>query len=220
MAKQAIALEKELYPIVENWLKGQYECFKTGINMGLADSRADVIGVRDTGGQFGGEIETIVVEVKRNKEPFSTASGQARGYSIYANRVFLADRRDDRFSSNEIRIADHLGIGLIQINKDNSCQEVLTSPYHKSLTSFSKDFLHRLCLVECQICNRYFDTGENLKGKRHGKLVEIENYERSTSVNKGIKISLEQLRLKTLRYGFSEKRFICPNCAELLFSRK
>src|SRR3990172_3808907 len=55
--------EKKLYPIVERWFRRHFRCFRTGINKGLAHGRIDVVGVRDTGGDLSGEIETIAVEV-------------------------------------------------------------------------------------------------------------------------------------------------------------
>jgi len=36
---------------------------------------------------------------------FANACGQTFGYSVYANRVYLADLREERFSQNEIFIA-------------------------------------------------------------------------------------------------------------------
>src|SRR5690606_26168688 len=107
--------ESDLYPVLANWMAKHFRCFKTGTNVGLRYSRADVLGVRDVGGSLSGEIETIVIEVKRGNEPFATASGQTLGYRVYANRVYLADERSAGFSQNELHIASSLGIGLIQI---------------------------------------------------------------------------------------------------------
>lgn len=90
--------EKSLYPLVERWLKRHYRCFATGINTGLRYSRIDVVGVRDVGGDLSGEVESIVVEVKRGTEPFATASGQALGYRVYVNRIYLADYRLSPFT--------------------------------------------------------------------------------------------------------------------------
>jgi hypothetical protein len=60
-----------------------------------------VIGIRDIGGDFSGEVETIAVEVKRGSTPFVNACGQAFGYSVYSNRVYLADLRDHRFTQDD-----------------------------------------------------------------------------------------------------------------------
>ena len=115
-------LEKKYYPIVAKWLAKTHHCFKIAENTGLKFSRADIIGIRDIGGDLTGEIETIVVEVKRGSEAFATASGQAYGYIVYANRVYLADKRTNGFTQEELQIASHLGIGLISIDKNNKCR--------------------------------------------------------------------------------------------------
>src|SRR5207302_7792478 len=85
--------ESSLYPIVEKWMRKHFRCFKASINVGLAYSRVDVLGVRDIGGDLSGEIETIAIEVKRGSEPFAAASGQALWCEVYVNRVYLADVR-------------------------------------------------------------------------------------------------------------------------------
>src|SRR4051794_14223094 len=113
MAKKP--LEKTLYPLVARWMRQRFLCFRLAINKGLRYSRIDVLGIRDVGGDFSGEVETIAVEVKRGSTPFTNASGQALGYRVYANRVYLADVRDEPFNQDEILIASTLGIGLIQI---------------------------------------------------------------------------------------------------------
>ncbi len=51
-----------------------------------------------------GDTETISIEVKRGSEPFATACGQALGYRIYANRVYLADKREGSFNSDQKRM--------------------------------------------------------------------------------------------------------------------
>src|SRR5271170_3808873 len=90
-------LEKEYYQPVERWLKRHFSCFKTAINKGLRFGRIDVIGVRDVGGQLSGNIEIVAIEVKREKTPFANACGQTFGYSVYANRIYLADQRPKSF---------------------------------------------------------------------------------------------------------------------------
>src|SRR5271156_4747245 len=116
--------EKKLYPIVDEWMVRHFKCFKSMRNSGLRYSRCDVVGIRDVGGELSGEVETICIEVKKGAEPFATASGQAFGYRVYGNRVYLADRRMTTFTDDELAIASTLGIGLIQI-RDKKCTEVL-----------------------------------------------------------------------------------------------
>src|SRR5881409_2109423 len=117
---------KEAYPVVERGLRRRFRCFRTDINKGLAHGRMDVVGVRDMGGDLSGAIETIAVEVKRGSFPCANACGQTLGYKVYANRVYLADLRSEPFTSAQIHIASHLGIGLIQIRR-SGCIEVVSS---------------------------------------------------------------------------------------------
>ncbi|MBI4282926.1 MAG: hypothetical protein HY663_00480, partial [Chloroflexi bacterium] len=147
--------ESDLYPVVEKWLKKNHLCFKTAKNKGLDYSRIDVIGVKDVGGDLSSEVETIAVEVKRGNQPFAKASGQALAYKAYANRIYLADVRDSQFSHDEIHIASHLGIGLIQI-QDHGCKEVLSSPYYKPIEKLNLILLENLALGKCQLCGCFF----------------------------------------------------------------
>ena len=140
--------EKELYPIVARWLSRHHHCFKTAINTGLLHSRIDVVGVRDVGGDHSGEVETISIEVKRGTQPFATATGQALGYRVYANRIYLADLRSSAFSQPEIEIASHLGVGLIRIT-GNRCQEELSSPYYRPITRMNLGLLEKFGLGLC-----------------------------------------------------------------------
>lgn len=221
MAKEL--LEREYYPKVEAWLKKEFKCFKAGINLGPVNSRADVVGIRDVGGDFSGEIEVIIVEVKRAKEAFATASGQTYGYKVYANRVYLADKRIVGFTEEEIMIANHLGIGLIQIDKNNRCREVLSSPYHKPLTKLHAQLLRRMDLAKCQFCETYFEVG-NENGRTAN--VTRTKIKKAIQEDKGIVFWHRELdarksnfksskRQKDLTY---EKRYLCPECTHLIFS--
>lgn len=213
MAK--LELEKELYPIVSKFLKHQFLCFETAQNTGSIYSKADVIGVRDIGGYLTGEVETIIVEVKRGTQPFATAAGQTLGYAIYANKVYLADKRHESFTQDELYIASHLGIGLIQIAK-NKCIEVLSSPFHKPITKYNTLLLEKLRLGKCQFCESFFEIGKGAKwlsnmSKKVDKAIEKEkglifwNYE--------VAERKRRLKIGKGHEGWSfERRYICPDC--------
>ncbi len=147
--------ESEMYPAVKKWMVKHFRCFKADVNLGLRHSRVDVLGIRDVGGDLSGEVETIAIEVKRGSEPFATASGQALGYQVYVNRVYLADVREKSFSQPEIEIASHLGIGLVQV-RGNTCREVLSSPYHRPITRMALELVERLALGQCRLCGSFF----------------------------------------------------------------
>jgi hypothetical protein len=126
--------ERSLYPVVEDWMKVQFQCFWTATNTGLRHSRIDVIGIRDVGGDLSGDVETIAIEVKQPGSPFATTSGQTFGYPVYTNRIYLAEAKGKKedFSWEQMDIARHLGIGLVEI-RDGKCREVLSSPTYSPI---------------------------------------------------------------------------------------
>ncbi len=217
-----LSKEVKLYPMVEKWMKKHFQCFQTSKNTGLIHGRIDVVGVRDVGGDLAGDIETISIEVKRGTEAFVTACGQALGYKIYANRAYLADIRSDSFSHDEIKIASHLGIGLIQI-KNRKCQEILSSPFYTPMISHNLSLLEKLALGKCQICGSFFTTGNIDKKYNHW-----ENLSRvmDTSYDKDkgfwwwlyeIGERRNKISGKLSAKGISDRRFICPDCVNSLF---
>ncbi len=222
MTKQ-ITKESDLYPIVQKWMMKHFHCFKSHQNIGLKHGRVDVIGVRDVGGSLSGEVETIAIEVKRGVEPFATASGQALGYQVYANLVYLAEVRETEFKPSEIEIASHLGIGLIQI-KGTKCREVLSSPFHRPITRMCLELLEKMALGKCQLCGTFFETGvatnyySKLSREKFAKAVDQEkglmfwNRELATRKNKaGIKVTLDG--------STHERRFICSDCIQNVFPK-
>ncbi|MEW6200427.1 MAG: hypothetical protein AB1546_00500, partial [bacterium] len=194
-------------------------CFLTEKNKGLLYSRIDVIGVKDVGGDLSGEIETISVEVKKGSQPFATACGQALGYKVYANRVYLAVVRDYPFDIDEISIAGDLGIGLIQI-KDDTCREILTSPYYKPITKLNYLLLHKLALGKCTLCGSFFQTGEI--GNRYYNLSR--NVRKAVKDEKGLLFWNFELGKRKSKMGIrtsevwdtAEQRFICAECVQYL----
>lgn len=217
--------ESDLYPRVETWMKKHFRCFATATNTGLTYSRPDVTGVRDIGGDLSGEVESIIIEVKRgDSQPFATASGQALGYRVYANRVYLAEARPRPFDENEIQIASHLGIGLIWI-KGRGCTEVLSSPSYTPITRLNRLLLEKLMLGHCQLCSSVFRIGET--PKNHFSKLARENIDRAIGLERGVMFwnreVAERKRRLGIRNGADEKtyerRFICPDCVSSVLSQ-
>jgi hypothetical protein len=208
--------EEDYYQDIEKWLKKYHHCFQTGQKKGLKNSIIDVVGVKDVGSDLSGEIETISVEVKRESEPFATASGQALGYKVYAHRVYLAAVREQGFTHEEIMIANHLGIGLIQI-KGKRPIEILSSPYYRPLTSMHLLLLEKLALGQCQFCGCFFEIGSI--DSRHSKLTRT-NIKTALDQNKGLMFwnhTVGERKKKTKLWTpdneyIYERRFICPDC--------
>lgn len=216
--------ESDLYPRVEKWMKGHFKCFETATNTGLAYSRPDVVGVRDIGGDLSGEVESIIIEVKRGAaQPFATASGQALGYRVYANRVYLAESRTKPFTPEEMQIASHLGIGLIWI-KARGCSEVLSSPSYDPITRLNRLLLEKLALGHCQLCGSVFRIGE--KSKRFSMLSR-EKMDRAIEHEKGFMFWNREVADRKRRLGVRnptggstfERRFVCPDCVSSVFSQ-
>jgi hypothetical protein len=226
MAKKKASLEKEYYPLVARWLKRHFLCFKVAVNKGLRYGRIDVIGVRDVGGDLSGEVETIAVEVKRGATPFANACGQTFGYSVYANRVYLADLREERFSQDETFIASNLGIGLIQI-KGTKCQEVLSSPFYQPITKMQLRLFEALRLGKCQLCDSMFQIGTPEGGNAWSN-VSRENVKKAIEEEKGIMFWNREVAERKRKLGIrgrkedtttNERRFLCPDCVWAVLSQ-
>lgn len=218
--------EKELYPLVEQWLRGShFRCFTAAINKGLRHGRVDVVGVRDIGGDLSGDVEIIAIEVKKGSTPFANASGQTVGYRVYANRVYLADVRENSFSYDEVMIASHLGIGLIEI-RNGECQEVLSSPCYQPLEKLRLLLLEALGLGKCQLCNSVFKIGNAESGNRWSNLTRekvrqaIEKERGLMFWNREVADRKKQMGIRDSRDGSTyERRFICPDCMWYFFSQ-
>jgi hypothetical protein len=212
--------ENLIYPVVERWVKRHFLCFKTATNTGLRHSRVDVIGIRDVGGDLSGQVHTIAVEVKKEGSPFATASGQTLGYNVYANRVYLAELRKEAFSFEEMDIASHLGIGLIQI-QNRKCIEVLSSPFYTPIRRLNLLLLDQLGLGRCQLCESFFETGGI---KRKYANMTREDVQKAIEKGKGLIFWNYEVAARKHKLGIRvaqdttyERRFICPECvAQLL----
>lgn len=158
----AAPIEKTLYDGIEQWMRKEHRCWATGQNTGPRVGRIDVVGVRDIGGDLSGRSEVIAIEVKAGRQPFATCAGQAHGYSVMADRCYLADVRPGTppFNETELLIAGRLGIGLIAIHTSGRIREVLTAPPHEPLDELRLQVLGKLGLAVCAACSSVFRTSE------------------------------------------------------------
>lgn len=203
-----------------------------GLNITLRDSliiitvlpgenKFTAVGIRDIGGDLTGEIETIIVEVKRGSEAFATASGQAYGYTVYANRIYLADKRQTSFTALEIQIASHLGIGLIKIDAKNKCSIVLTSPYYRPMIRMNADLLEKVHLGKCQLCENYIEIGN---AKNRYTYLAKDKINKALEEEKGVVFWNRQVNIRKEKHGVRigaenttyERRFLCSDCIKLL----
>jgi hypothetical protein len=211
--------ESELYPILATWMKRHFGCFKAAGPVGTKHSRADVVGIRDTGGGNSGEVELIVIEVKRGTEPFATASGQAAGYSVYANRVYLADIRERGFTVDEREIASNLGVGLIKV-KGGKAQEVLSSPEHRPISRMWLEMARRLKLFPCRICGTFVEVEGGYKNFAKTDVLEAINNETGL-VYWHEELAERKKKMKLTKHGGEdswERRVICKECVWTLLA--
>ena len=121
-------MEKELYSFVADFLQEAFDCFyvkatPTGTKHGLID----VVGLRQSSGKYGGSSEVIAVEVKSTGDRFLNSAGQALGYSVMADRCYLAVG-GETVGEEKRELAAQLNIGLIHISARRRCRIILTSP--------------------------------------------------------------------------------------------
>jgi hypothetical protein len=217
--------ESDLYPTVERWMRKHFYCFKTAIDKGLRYGRIDVLGIRDVGGDFSGEIETIAVEVKKGNTPFAKASGQTLGYRVYTNRVYLADWRREPFTADEIHIASNLGIGLIEI-RGRICREVLSSPHYQPITKLNLSLLESIAIGRCQTCGSFFETGNSKLNRRSYTNLTGVDMKQAILKERGLVFwnypagrRKNKFNAKRVRKDISyDRRFICSDCVDVLFA--
>jgi len=174
--------ESDLYPTVSKWMerKSGLDCSKTWTNKGLGDVRPDVIGLRHAGGHLRGDFELITIEVKKSSGQFLTSAGQAAAYGVYADRAYLCCPQGDKpFDDDDIDIASHLGIGLIEIGKHQEIERVLAAPLSRPIPRKRQELLENLGFSVCQICGiPYPRSGDSedrksWKGLKRGSTNEI-----------------------------------------------
>jgi hypothetical protein len=217
--------ESDLYEPVQKWVRRHFRCWQTGINTGPNIGRIDVVGVRDVGGDLSGKSEVIAVEVKQGKPVFATAAGQAHGYSVMADRCYLAVPTADRgeFTSAELQIAGHLGIGLLAIRRTR-IEVVLTAPPCDPIEELRLQVIEKLGLAHCSLCGTLFrraaDSPHDFKGVvRQGERTSLE-----TAVKKQrgfmwwLWEAAEERDLKA-RDGVFWRRYLCGDCTYVLAHR-
>jgi len=212
--------EHRLYPVVARYLNRRFECYATGLNRGTRHGRVDVVGLRDTGRDLSGAFEVIGVEVKAGYQPFSTAAGQAKGYSVYANRCYLADARlgPRPFTLDEIGIASALEIGLMAISHGR-VNEVLAAPHKQPIEALQLELIEKLGCSACTLCGslflRSFDGTWSSEVSRAG-------LDKAAEREKGYIYWLFELakrRRRDVRSYVYQRRYVCADCVRA-FSQK
>lgn len=192
--------ESKLYETVRKFVKEKYDCrvcdcIEAG-KQGIGS--VDVFGVRHTN-LDNSEIEIIGVEVKTDKIPISANFGQAKGYSVFCDRMYFASLGE--FSEEDVKIAKFLGIGLIKIIGQNTgfiCNEVLEAPPNKPLVELRNYVLRYKGIFQCVSCKTF------LKSKFTGVTTEPTKWTKSEVKNgKGL-----------LLKNKGKEQFYCNTCAK------
>ena len=222
--------ESALYGKVRDWVTSTdgLRCEKAWKNEGLQEARPDVTGLRHTGGRDGGHLrgdfELITIEVKKSSGQFLTSAGQAAAYGVYADRAYLCCPRGDKpFNEDNIDIASHLGIGLIEIDEHQKIERVLAAPACRPIPQKRQELLESLGFAVCQICGTPFPhSGDSEVRKSRKGLVRGGSRHLSDAVKKksyvwwleNWSVGLKRLDANDLMY---DRRYLCSDCVKWLF---
>lgn len=204
--------ERDLYEPVRKFIDSEFDCLYSAIEKGSKAGRIDVIGIRNSIGDFGGDSELISIEVKPEKNTFLKSLGQAYAYSIMAEHCYLAVHKPTSdFSKEEKEQALKLGVGLIRINSKKKCSIVLSSPIHSPMKATKLALMNKLGFVQCIMCNAVFENT--------GMRSQRENSTIVNSINDGkpFRYWLENLSIqkKDEREYIYDRRHICADCVQI-----
>lgn len=226
--------EQELYPVVESFLRCNFECHKTAVNTGTRYAHVDVIGLRERRNDFAENIELVAVEVKRGGTPFLKSIGQSLGYSLYAHRVYLAWQKPDEqpIVQEEIDIASAFGVGLLSVYSDGrttsgyGITHITTSHEFKPERHYFLQIVDKLKYLECTICRSFYPKEDDM--------VDINEWPINISVDPNqrgqFRIAVESRRParywlyqlaehhKDERQYVYDRRFVCRDCCSIFSS--
>jgi hypothetical protein len=219
--------ERDYYEPVARWAQRSLGCFAVGTDKGVRHGRIDVVGLRDAGGRLSGRTEVVAIEVKRGNQPFATTVGQALGYSIYAERCYLAEYRPNGYTEDHVTIANRLGVGLIQLSGENRVRirEVLSAPLREPLDGLRLEVIEKLDFSLCTICGSLFERGtEGSWGANVARQqsVRVRHLEKAVMDEKGIVYWLNEQANRSkgaVDNGdvIYHRRYLCPDCVAALF---
>lgn len=211
--------EWEYYPRIAHFLKTKYHCFATGETTGSGHvGLADVIGIRDTGGPMMPDVEVIAVEVKLDTSSLGKSLGQALGYSLFADKCYLAVPMGKKgFSLEQIEMATHLGVGLINCRKSR-IREVATSSPHSPIPALRTRVIWNLDYALCCLCGNAVEAPEDGTARR---LRVVEEEGRVLGIRKLLKDDGSSRRLLFTERSRPERErakyhYLCQGCFKLL----
>lgn len=210
--------EAAYYPQVERWCRAKFRCWHAVQDAGPPKlGRIDLVGVRDLGGgELSSRSEVIAVEVKTSRAPFMTSAGQAHGYSVMADRCYLAQEAA-AFTDDHTVIASRLGIGLLSVSARGKVEEVLSAPVGDPVQALRLALLFTIDCAACALCQSVFRL--NATKYSVGKDVVAHAANRglveAADAGKGFLWWLEKhadLRDMSGRSDYRWRRYLCADC--------
>ena len=203
--------ESELYEPVKKFIENRFKCFFACREAGIQRiGSVDVFGVHHKNAEKS-EIETIGVEVKIDKIPLSANFGQARGYSVFCDKMYFASLNIDE---EDLKIARFLGIGLIKIEgeyPDFVCSKFLEAPTSVAITEMRYYVLKYKRVFQCESCKVFQHYQRNQYVETESSRDKITNWTKEQVIKKD----------KGLRIGRKDrKEFYCNKCAKNELKRK
>ncbi|MEQ8842277.1 MAG: hypothetical protein RIB98_14935 [Acidimicrobiales bacterium] len=193
------------------------------MDRGFRYGRIDVCGLRHVGGDLSGDTDFVAVEVKPEGRAFGTSAGQAAGYSVYADRCYLAVvKTSEGFTTDEIAIADSLGVGLFELRRAGRgarvVRERLSAPKREPIRRLRLQYLDQLGFGQCAICESPFKRGDHRQGS-WGENVTRQKLQKAVQAEKGYMWWLDRAAedLDDKRDGTFLRRYLCPDCTSGLF---
>lgn len=170
----------------------------------------------------------MAIEVKDGLARFAVSAGQAHGYSVVADRCYLAVLCDG-FSPVQVLIAGQLGVGLIRTWKTPSGQtrfeEVLNAPAGRPIDEMRLQAIEKLGLGECALCRTLFQRSAQTRAdyknvsraSRPGALARAADQERGLMWWLGDQAAVVG---RAQSDGQTRvRRYLCPDCAWALGSQ-
>ncbi len=223
--------EQAFYHVVQRFLRERLGCFSAEQLVGIAQNSVqgtiDVAGIRHVGGDLRGDVELIACEVK-DGEPFLKSAGQARAYGVMAHRCYLASNQE--FTIDQRRVAEHLGIGLIEISGDEKtrCSEVQSAALHEPNAGYLQELVEKgFGLAKCVVCASFFSISEDTRWKDPALIVKDGSIHDIATAHSSERAFLywvahqQELR-KDKRTGerrdgaLYDRRFVCADCIQAL----
>ena len=217
--------EAVFYPAIEKWCRDKLKCWHADQDKGPSKlGRIDLVGVRDLGGgELSSRSEVIAVEVKTSRAPFMTSAGQAHGYSVMADRCYLAQEAA-AFTDDHTVIASRLGIGLLSIRTNGKVEEVLSAPVGEPVQALKLALLFAIDCAACTLCDTVFrlNGGKYRRGDEVMAATPKHGPAEAAAAGKGLVWWLEKhadLRDTSGRRDYHWRRYLCADCTRALSGR-